>query len=81
MWLDELKINHLSLDGHLWCWKQHGKPLSDQVIQSTLKHGGRFFMVLGCITSQGVGFLMKIEGRMNTGLYCEILRDELMKTL
>lgn len=81
IWSDESKINRLSSDRRLWCWKQCGKSLSSQAIQPTLKHGGGSLMVWGCITSQGVGFLTKIEGRMNAELYCEILRDELMETL
>jgi hypothetical protein len=38
-------------------------------------------MVWGCITAEGVGYLTKIEGHLNVDLYCQILRDELMKSL
>jgi hypothetical protein len=38
-------------------------------------------MVWGCITSQGVGFLTKIEGNMDKELYCSILQDELQQTI
>ena len=38
-------------------------------------------MVWGCMTAGGIGYLTKIDGHLNADLYCEILRDELMKSL
>lgn len=38
-------------------------------------------MVWGCITAEGIGYLIKIEGHLNADLYCQILHDELMKSL
>lgn len=38
-------------------------------------------MVWGYITVEGIGYLTKIKGHLNADLYCQILRDELMKSL
>src|SRR3954468_16331320 len=38
-------------------------------------------MVWGCMTLKGTGHLTKIEGNMDADLYCEILGDELIKSL
>ena len=38
-------------------------------------------MVWGCMMAKGVGYMAKIEGNMNTDLYCQILCDELMNTI
>lgn len=36
---------------------------------------------MGCFTSRGVGFLCKIEGRLDAELYCRILSEDFMETL
>ena len=81
VWSDETKINHLGSDGREWCWKYRGESLSNRTCQPTVKHGGRSLMVWGCMTAGGIGYLTKIDGHLNADLYCEILRDELMKSL
>ena len=81
MWLDETKINHLGSDGQEWCWKHCGEGLSDRTCQPTIKHGSRSLMVWGCITAEGIGYLMRIDRHLNMDLYCQILHDELMKSL
>ena len=81
VWSDETKINRLGSDGRVWCWKRHREMLSNRTCQATVKHGGGSLMVWGCMTAQGIGYLMRIEGNMDADLYCQILRDELMTTL
>jgi hypothetical protein len=38
-------------------------------------------MVWGCMTAQGPGFLTKIEGTLNSELYCDILNDKLQQMI
>ena len=38
-------------------------------------------MVWGCMTTQGPGYLYKIDGRMDAELYTSILQDELLDTV
>jgi hypothetical protein len=38
-------------------------------------------MVWSCLTYKGVGLSCRIDGTLDADLYCEILKDELMKTI
>ena len=40
LWTDETKINCLGSDGKQWVWIEVGKPLSDRLVESTVKFGG-----------------------------------------
>ena len=78
IWSDETKINRVGSDGRVWGWK---KPGSEQLVKDTLKFGGGSLMVWGCMTPQGVGYMCKIEGRMDAELYTTILQDDLLATV
>jgi len=75
---DESKINRLWSDGRKWCWKTPGEPLNDRNVQCTLKFGGGSIMVWSCITSEGPGYITKINNKLDATLYCDILRGELI---
>jgi len=78
---DESKINRFNSDGRSWCWFRNPGELNERTVKQNLKFGGGGIMVWGCMTSKGVGYLCKIEGNMDQGLYKSILEDDLMKTL
>ena len=46
-----------------------------------MKFGGGSIMVWGCFTSDGVGYLCRINGRMNSELYQKILEEDFFGTL
>jgi len=75
IWSDETKINRLGSDGRKWCWKKPRDLLQDRHVQPTVKFGGGNIMVWGCMTAKGIGHLCKIDGRMDSKLYVEILND------
>jgi transposase len=77
---DESKINRLGSDGLKWCWKRARQPLEDRHVIPTVKFGGGSVMVWGCISSQGVGEIIKVEGLMNSAQYCNILDRGLLGT-
>ena len=81
IWSDETKINCIGSDGKRWAWKKAGEGLSDRLVQGTVKFGGASLMMWGCMTWEGVGMACKIDGRMDTDLYLQILEDELQQTL
>lgn len=81
IWSDETKINRLGSDGRKWVWKRPSRSLDPRAVQQTLKFGGGSLMVWGCMCSQGVGLLSRIEGRMNAEIYTQILGCELIQTL
>ncbi|OBZ81899.1 Transposable element Tcb1 transposase [Choanephora cucurbitarum] len=69
VFLNETKINRSGSDDAQWAWKAVDEELKDFQLNHLYKHGG------------GSGYLTKIEGRMDSDLYIEILDDELIKTL
>ena len=81
VWSDETKINRLGSDGRAWVWKKPGSALREQHVSGTVKFGGGSLMVWGCMTPQGVGYMCKIDGRMDAELYTSILQDDLLETV
>ena len=78
---DETKINHLGSDGRVWVWKKPGAGLTQQHVSGTVKFGGGSLMVWGCMTAHGVGYMCRIDGRMDGELYREIMEDHLFQTV
>lgn len=78
---DETKVNRLGSDGRQWVWKKPGASLKSQHVQGTVKFGGGSLMLWGCMTARGVGFACRIDGGMDSALYCQILGDEFLQTL
>jgi hypothetical protein len=76
LWTDETKINRIGSDGKVYVWKQRGEPLSDWTTTPTVKHGGgNNLMVWGCMSWNGVGKLVEVQGNMDAVQYCEILEE------
>lgn len=75
IWSDETKINRLGSDGRKHCWKKPGGQLQSHHVQETIKFGGGSLMIWGCMLYQGVGWMCRIDGRMDANLYTEILAD------
>jgi transposase len=81
VWTDETKINRLGSDGRAWVWKKAGEGLSRRTVEGTVKFGGGSVMIWGCMLWDGVGYVTKIDGRMDADLYSQILKEELMDSL
>lgn len=67
-------------DGLKWTWRNPNYALQDHHIQGTYKHGGGSLMLWGCMTWNGTGQACKIDGTLDSTLYCEILSDNLLGT-
>lgn len=52
-----------------------GEAYNPACVQTTIKHGGGSVQVWGCITSVGVGPLIRIDGRLTAEKYLNILRE------
>src|SRR5258705_12527614 len=61
--------------------KKAGEGLSDQLVEGTQKLGSGSVMIWGCMTWEGPGFAVKIDGRMNGDLFIKILYEDLMASL
>ena len=77
---DETKINRIGSDGAQWVWKADGEELKDFQLDHLYKHGGGSIMLWGCFCWKGPGYLAKIDGKMDSELYTQLLDDELVKT-
>src|SRR6266567_8496475 len=81
VWSDETKINCLGSDECKWVWKRPEEGLSDRLVEGTVKFEGGSIIIWGCMTWKGVGYAAKIDGRMDSDLYLQILKDDLLNTL
>jgi hypothetical protein len=78
---DESKFLLFKSDGCQYCWIKLGQALNPRYTLKNIKHGGGSLMVWGCITSQGVGRLHRIDGIMTGQSYIEILKEAYLGTL
>jgi len=81
VWSDETKINRYGSDGRKWSWKSPNALLKEHHIDPTLKYGGGSVMIWGCMTTEGVGYMCRIDDRMDSQLYTEILDDCLFQSV
>lgn len=81
VWSDESKINRFGSDGRKWVWKKPGECINDRLVDKRIKHGGGSIMVWGCFGWEGTGILVKIDGKMDADLFCQILEDDLQGSL
>jgi transposase len=77
---DECKFNLHNSDGKTYVWRKQGTGLETRYLKETIKHGGGFVMVWGCISSKGIGRLVFIEGIMDSPYYKRILVNNLKRS-
>ena len=51
--------------------------LNDRLVEGTLKLRGGSLMMWGCMGWEGIGYVTKINGRIDAKLYVGILEDKL----
>ena len=78
---DKSKFNLFGSDGLQYCWRRRGEALDPRYTKKKVKHGGGKVMVWGCITAYGVGWLYRIDGKMDSKKYISILQDAYLGTL
>ncbi len=81
LWSDEIKINLFGSDGVQHVWQHPGEEYQENCILPTIKHGGGSIMVRGCMSAAGTGELWFIEGNMDSNMYCDILKQNMMPSL
>ena len=71
---DKNKINQYQSDGRVWYWVRDGESqFQAHHVCKAVKHGGGVIFVWGCMTSCGMGYMRKIEGKMTQATYLSIL--------
>jgi transposase len=78
---DETKINLYGSDGLKWAWKKLGEPLTERIVNPTVKFGGGSIMIWGCMFWEGVGTMEHIAGRMTAERYVAILDGSYQQAL
>ncbi len=58
-----------------------GEEYQENCALTTVKHGGGSIMVWGCMSAAGTGELRIIEGNMDSNMYCDILKQNMMPSL
>ncbi len=66
---DESKFNLFGSDGKRYCQRRPGEELLEQNVKKTVKHRGSSLQIWGCIGPNGLGWLNRVEGRMNVKQY------------
>jgi len=78
---DETKINRFNSDGMNWCWFRDTKNLESRTVSQIQKFGGGSVLVWSCFSCEGIGFLCKIDGIMDSNLFLQILQGELKDSI
>jgi len=78
LWSDETKINLFGSDGRVYVRRPVGCRYDFKYLKPTIKHGNGSLMIWGCFSSEGVGKIEFIEGKMNALAYSKILNKNLL---
>ena len=73
LWSDESQFQLFGSNRRHYVRRRVGEKYIDACLQPTVKHGGGSVMVWGCISANGVGDLIKIDGIMKAPKYKQIL--------
>ncbi len=69
-------------DGVQHVWWRSGEEYQENCALPTVKHdSGGSTMVWGCMTTAGTGELRFIEGKIDSNMYCDILKQKIMPSL
>ncbi|KAK3572521.1 hypothetical protein QTP86_034309 [Hemibagrus guttatus] len=80
LWSDETKIELFGLNGKRHVWRKPGTAHHLANTIHTVKHGGGSIMLWGCFSAAGTGRLVRMEGKMNSAMYRDILDENLLQS-
>lgn len=80
IWSDESKFELFSSNRQVKVWRKVNKAYEPKNMVPTVKHGGGSVMVWGCMSADGVGNLVFIDGKMDQYVYKNILRQNLLSS-
>jgi transposase len=75
LWTDESMIRMRFSHGRMFVWRRMGEEFSYECSAPTLKSDSRGLMFWGCMSSNGVGKIVLLEGRVNATVYKSILEE------
>ncbi|CAK9818710.1 Transposable element Tcb1 transposase [Anthophora quadrimaculata] len=75
LWTDESKFELFGGKRRQFVRRRKGEAYQEACLKPTVKHGGGSVMVWGCISANGVGDLIRINGKLTATQYLEILQQ------
>ncbi|KAG2468920.1 TCB1 transposase, partial [Polypterus senegalus] len=84
LWSDETKIELFGVNARCHIWRKPGTAHHQANTIPTVKHvkyGGGSIMLWGCVASAGTGNLVKVEGRMDSTQYQQILETNVQESV
>ena len=73
LWSDEEKINLFGSDGGIYVRRKNGSRFNSSNLKFTVKGVGGLVMVWACMSSNGVGRIKIIDGKMKALDYSKVL--------
>ena len=70
---DESKFLLIGSDGKTYVRRKVGEELSPKCLKASIKFGGGSVMVWGMISGESVGPLMRLQGKINAGVYKQLV--------
>ena len=65
-------------DGKTYNRRKVGEELSPKCIEASVKFGRGTVMVCGMISGDGVGPLVRLQGKVNAGVYKQLVKDHVL---
>ncbi|KAI4888254.1 hypothetical protein NFI96_002330 [Prochilodus magdalenae] len=81
IWTDETKIELFGHNNGRYAWGEKNTALREKHLLPTVKFGGGSIMLWGCVASTGTGNLVKVEGRMDSSQYQQILETNVQESV
>jgi len=81
IWSDESYFRLFNGDGRRWVWRQPKEKFDVNCLIPTHKSGQDGIMVWGCFHKNGLGPLVRLDGRVNSRDYINLLQDNFLPYL
>lgn len=81
LWTDETKIELFGHNQKRYAWRKKNTAFEEKNLLPTVKFGGGSIMLWGCVASTGTGNLVKVEGRMDSVQYQQILEKNVKESV
>ena len=78
---DESKFLLIGSDGKTYVRRKVGEELSPKCLKASVKFGGGSVMVWGMISRDGMGPLVRLQGKINAGVYKQLVKDHVLPVL